>query len=119
MRRREGEGGIKDDLQVEDWWEGVSELQDANCCYEGSEAEEVGNGSSDDVCKGPIHRHNSCPQNLSRLGSQRRCIKEIDEDVVVQNLDADISIQTGRDQGTDKTHNIPGRLPCIRANSLI
>jgi len=76
----------------------VGELQNANSSHNTSKTREVRNTSSNDERNRPVNRDQSSPEDLSRLRGQRWSVEHLDENVVVQDLDTDVAVQTSSDE---------------------
>ena len=99
--------------------EGVAELDDTEGGHDGDEAEKVGDGRSNDKGDGPVDRHDYGPENLAVLGGERGKVEEVHEDVVVEDLDADVAIQTGSNDSGDDGEHVAGRLPAVGGDALV
>jgi hypothetical protein len=61
-------------------------------------AKKSGDRRRKDICNRAIDWHNSEPEPLASLRGKRRCVEDVDEQVMVDNLNADVSIQASCDQ---------------------
>ena len=99
--------------------EGVAELDDAEGGDDGDEAEEVRDGGGDDEGDGPVDGDDDGPQDFALVGRQRREFEQIHQDVVVQHFDADVAVEPGGDDAADDGDHVSGRLPSVRADTLV
>lgn len=72
--------------------EGVGELQNAEGGDEGAEVAEVGDGGGDDEGERPVDRDHADPDELARPLAEVWEPKELLENVLVEHLDADVSV---------------------------
>ena len=70
--------------EVQEWGEGVGELQDAGGGDDGREAGEGGDGGTDDEGDGPVDGDEDHPEEFAVLVSEGRGIEEFDAYVVVE-----------------------------------
>ena len=103
----------------EDGRERVAELNDTEGRHDGDEPEEIGDGGRDDEGEGPVDRDDDGPEDLTLVGGQGREVGEIHQDVVVQDLDPDVAVETGGDNATDDGEHVTGGLPSVRADALV
>lgn len=106
------------ETQEEYRWEGIGELENAERGDEGCQAEEIRNRGSDDKGTRPVDWYERSPDYLSFLCGQRRCTEEVGEDIVVQDLDADIAIETSSNQCAEETDDVSNSLPGVDRNAL-
>ena len=99
--------------------EGVAELDNTERRDNGDKTEEIGDGGSDDKCDGPVDGYDDGPQNLAVLRSERREMEEIHEDVVVEDLNADVAVETGGDDAGYDGEHVASGLPAVGGNALI
>ena len=107
------------EAQIHHRWEGVGELQNASCRDEPSQIAHLGNGRGNDKRNGPVHWHNSAPGQFACLGSKARKLEEVHEHVVVNDFDANVAIEQGRDKARGETERVRYCLPHIATDSLI
>lgn len=53
------------------------------------------------------------------LGHQRRTLEGVLDDIDVQNLQTDVTIQSGRDRAGDEGEHVADRLPGVLRNTLV
>ena len=99
--------------------EGVAELDDAEGSDDGDEAEEVGDRGRDDEGHGPVDGHDDRPEDLALLGGEGREAEQVHEDVVVQDLDADVAVQARGDDPAEDGEHVAGCLPAVGADPLV
>ena len=94
-------------------WKGVCELQDADGGDEGGELEEGWDRGCDDEGDGPVDGHDAHPEPFALLGREGRGAEEVDEDVVVEHLDPDVTVQASRNEPADDREHVADRLPSV------
>ena len=70
--------------EVQEWWEGVGELQDADGGDDGCEAGECGDCGTDDEGDGPVDGDEDHPEEFAIFFNEGRGIEEFDAYVVVE-----------------------------------
>ena len=113
--------GVLPDFETEheEGREGVGELQDAGGGDEGGQVGELGDGGGDDEGDDPVDGHDADPEEFAALLGQGGEVEDVGEEVVVQDFDADIPVQRGRDQGGDEGDDVAGCLPVVRRQALV
>jgi hypothetical protein len=99
--------------------ETVGELHEAHGGCQAREPEEIGDGGGQDECNGPVDGDDACPKNLTAAGQERGCVEELHEEVVVENLDADVAVECCCDEAADDCKDITYDLPAVGRDALI
>ena len=84
---------------------------------DGDEAEVVWNSTGDHERNGPPDRDDASVDDLSALRDEQRCLEDVDQDVVVEHLDANIPVETSSDESGDQGDHIAGSLPAVGTNT--
>lgn len=92
------------------WREGVGELQDTGCSDESGESRDVGDSGADDPCDGPVEYDKNRPEVASALGAECWCTEVGAENVVVDELDADVCVENGGDGSRGKADDVADKL---------
>lgn len=77
------------------------------------QAKEVGNRACNDKCNDPVDWDQNSPQDFASLGGQRRGIENLHEDVVVDDLDANVSVQSCSNNASYHGQHVCSCLPSI------
>lgn len=99
--------------------EAVAELDDTEGGDDGDEAEEVWDTGGDDEGNGPVDGYDDAPQDVAGPRGERGRAEEIHEDVVVEDFDADVAVQTGCDDAREHGENVTYGLPAVGGNALV
>lgn len=99
--------------------EAVAELDDTECSDDGDEAEEIGDGSGNYEGDGPVDGHDGNPHHAAGAGGQWRCLEQVHKNVVVEDLNTDITIETCGDDAGNDGEDVASRLPAVRGDTLV
>ena len=99
--------------------EAVSELHEANRCCHVGEAEEVRDRGGEDEGEGPVDWNNAGPEDLAAFREKGGRMEELHEDVVVDDFDADVAVQRGRNEATNDCKHVARNLPAIGRDALV
>lgn len=99
--------------------EGVGELQDATGADEDDPCVDLGHRGGDDPSEHPVDGHEGDPDPLAGLGFEEREVKKVTSEVVVENFDADVTVQHGGDDARDESDDIACGLPAVGRDSLV
>lgn len=99
--------------------EGVGELHEEHGRRQADEPKKVGDGRRDDVGDGPVDGHHRRPVVLAPARRQGREVEELDQDVVVDYLDPDVTVQDRGDEATEDAQHVADRLPGIRGEAVV
>ena len=97
----------------EEWGQRVGQIQQRRGGYDTDEAEVVWNRGCDDESDGPPDRDHDGVENFSATSDERRCVEQVHEDVVVENLDTDVAVQSGSNKGGDEGDHVADCLPAV------
>ena len=106
------------ETELKESWKGVRERKDTNSTYEAGDVRELGNGSSNDERQCPVSRDHDNPEDLAHLEGKRGSTKELLEDVVIDDFDADVTVQSSCNETRDNVADIGGGLVVIWRESL-
>lgn len=67
----------------------------------------------DDICQRPVNRDNGNPYHFTSSCRQWWNAEEIDEHVIIQDLDANISVQSSSDESAEEGHDVADSLPGV------
>ena len=98
---------------------GVGQVEQHRGRDDADEADVIGDGGGEDERDDPPDGHDGGVDELPALGDERRHIEDVHEDVVVQDLDADVAVQAGSNKGSDERDHVAGRLPIVWCDALI
>lgn len=107
------------EAHVQEGGEDVGEGQDAEGGDDRGEAAEVGDAGADDVREGPVHGDEHDPGDLAAALRQRRRGEQLDGDVVVEHLDADVAVQGRGDERRNDGEDVARRLPAVGAETEV
>jgi len=102
---------VQCESKVKDWWERVGELQDAKSGDDTRNVAELGDSTRNDEGGGPINEDSNDPNVSARFACQTWEAKKFFQDVDIENLDSNVPVQTGCDNGRNKRDDISDRLP--------
>ena len=91
----------------------IRQVQQSRGGYNTDEAEVIRNRCRDDKSDGPPDGHDGGVKKLSAASDERRCLENVHEDVVVDNLDTNVTIQSSSDQGGDEGNHVADCLPAV------
>ena len=97
----------------------VGELQDTDSGDKTRQVADLGDGGGNDKCDAPIKRDHDDPADLARLGGETGEFEKIDEKVIVDDFEADVSIQNGRDETGDQFDGVGDHGPGVIGNTLV
>ncbi len=80
------------EAKADEGGERVGKLDEANGGGDARQAEEVGDGRSDDEGDDPIERHQDGPHDLATGAAERRSVEHLDKYSIIDNLDPDIAV---------------------------
>lgn len=75
----------------------------------GDDRDEVGisrDGGGDDECNSPPDGHDCGVEDLASLGSHQWSVEDVDQHVVVEHLDANVSVQTRCDEAAQESEDV-------------
>lgn len=112
--------GILLDLEakLEKCWEGICEGQDTEGANKTGDIRELRNGGRDDEGQSPVGGDHDNPKDLAHPDSKRRSVKELLEDVGVDDLDADVAVQGSSNKTRDDVTDIGGGLIVVWRETL-
>ena len=99
--------------------EGETELQDARGGDEAGEVGHLRDRRRDDEREGPVQGRQECPDDFAGAGVEARGAQEGDEHVVVDDLEADVSVEERGDAARDELDGVDGRVPAVRGQALV
>lgn len=99
--------------------ERISKLNDAARGDDRSEASKIGDCSRNDVSDGPVHRDEESPSYFPSPVGQGRSFEELDGNVVIEYLYADVAVEASSDEGTDDSERVTGGLPGVCGDTEI
>ena len=91
----------------------VRQIQQSRGGYDTDEAEVIWNRCCDDKGDGPPDRYDGGVEDFPTAGDKRRCIEEVHEDVVVDDFDANVAIQSSSNESGDEGDHVAGCLPAV------
>ena len=91
----------------------VRQIQQRRGGNDTDEAEIIWNRCRDDKGDGPPDGHNGGVEDFAAAGDERRCIEEVHEDVIVENFDTDVAIQSSSDEGGNEGNHVSDCLPAV------
>jgi hypothetical protein len=103
----------------ENGWESISELQNAKSSDKSRQGREVGDSSGNDKGERPVNWDHANPNELSGLLGQIGEAKDLLEDVLVENLDSDVAVQSSGDQGRKEGDDVSGGVSCLWTHTLV
>jgi len=101
--------------QVNDRRKRVAELDDTEGSDDGDKAKVVWNRRSDHKSHAPVNGDDGSKQVFAGFRIERRGIEDFLQNLVVQDFDADVTIQASRNQARNDDHHVAGRLEAIDA----
>lgn len=104
--------------QSNEGWQGVRQVQQRGGGNDGNEAKVVGDSRGDDEGNAPPNRYQRGVEELARLRRQRGRLQHVHENVVVEDLDTDVAVKTGRDQSCNQRKRVSNSLPGVVGHSL-
>lgn len=87
-------------------WKGIGELKNEQSADESDHRTQTWDCDSDDPGNTPVPEDRSGEDDTAFGGKHRGCFEILSEDVLVEDLDADIAVQDGRDDDSDERDNI-------------
>lgn len=103
----------------QNWRERVRELHDTRCSHKGGEKRDLWNSSTNDEGKDPVDRHEGDPNPLSGLRLENGKLEQVSANIVVDDLDADVTVETSGDNSSNQLKNVANSLPAIGIDSLV
>ena len=91
----------------------IGQIQQHRGGYDTDEAKVIWNRCRKDKGDSPPDGHDGGVVDFAAMGNERRCTEDVHEDVVVEDLDTDVAIQSGSDEGGDEGDHISGCLPAV------
>ena len=91
----------------------VRQVQRERGGYDADEAKVVRDGRRDDKGDDPPDRHDGGVEDFAAAVDERRRIEDVHEDVVVEDFDADVAIQSSGDEGGNEGNHVAGCLPAV------
>lgn len=79
-------------------WDCVGQIEEGRSRYDTDEIDVGRDCGGDDKRDTPPDRNNCGVKDLPSFRSDQRSIEDVDQDVIVENFDADVSVQRGGDQ---------------------
>jgi len=109
------------DIETESkkWRERVRQVQEHRCGDDADEAEVVGNCGCNDKRNGPPDWDNGCVNYLAACGGKGWCAEDVYQDVVVEDFDADVAIETCGNESSDQRNHVARSLPAVDANAHV
>ena len=100
-------------------WEGIGELQDTQGSDECREQRDLRNGRGNDEGQNPVYWHKSNPYPLAPLRLEEWKLEQVSAEVVVENLDTNIAVETCRNNPGDQFKDVSDGLPIVGIDALI
>lgn len=97
----------------------VSELHDANSTHHGRYICELGNCRGNDKGEGPVDGNHEYPHDLSPLGGELWATEQILDDVLIDDFDTNVAVQSSRDDSTDHIESVGHGLRPVRIEALV
>ena len=91
----------------------IRQIQQHCCGYDTDEAKVIWNRCRDDKGDRPPNGHDGGVEYFTATCDERRCAKDVHEDVVVEDFDTDVAVQSGSDEGGDKGDHVSRCLPTV------
>ena len=91
----------------------IRQIQQRRGGYDTDEAKVIWNRCRDDKGDSPPDGNDGGVENFAAMGNERRGTEDVHEDVVVEDLDTDVAIQSGSDEGGDEGDHVPDGLPAV------
>ena len=105
--------------QHEERREGVGELEDADRGDETRQVAELRNGGRYNKGDAPIKRHEDDPADLAGLGGEAGEAEEIDEEVIVDDFEADVAVENSGDEAGDELDGVGDDGPGVVGDALV
>jgi len=106
------------EAEGQDRGHGVGKGQDEEGADEARDVRELGDGGGDDEGEGPVDGHEGGPEELAAPGRQGRGAEQVLQDLNVDDLEADVAVQAGGDEGGEEQDDVAGRLPGVGGEAL-
>ena len=93
--------------------ERVCQIQEERGRYDADEAKVVGDRRGDDKGDDPPDGYDGGVEYLAAAVDEWGCVEDVHQDVVVEDFDADVAVQSGGDEGGDEGDHVAGCLPAV------
>jgi hypothetical protein len=99
--------------------EGVCELHETDCGCDTCKSEEIRDRGSEDEGNSPVEGNEACPEDLAAFGNESWSTEPFHQDVVVDDFDANVAVETGGDQSGDHCEDVSESLPAVGRDTLV
>jgi len=101
------------------WRECVRELHEADSRGDACQTKEIGNRGCEDEGDDPVDWDDDRPENLAAFGNECWCVEPLHEQVIVDDFDANVTVESSSNQTRDHGQDVANCLPAVWRDALI